>query len=252
METIWLENEGRGQWNVDDLSRYAGGETREEAFRNGLRTLQVNLRARRKGGVTLEINKTQLFHEEIKLLGFFFEKDGKKASGTKAIKLAGWRAGTVKESVGFLAPVNYLRGFYDPRVLTRRGEELRAYVRKGEKPIGEFKADARAQECAQELREGLKWYKLMPYGGGGRLIVMTDASDYGVGGAIFGAAEDFEETEGLVTSLKSDQLVGVFSRSFSSAEGRWGVFEKEVFSVIQACEHYPLILDPGIRVVFFH
>ena len=111
VETIWLENEGRGQWNVDDLSRYAGGETREEAFRNGLRTLQVNLRARRKGGVTLEINKTQLFHEEIKLLGFYFEKDGKKASGTKAIKLAGWRVGTVKEIVGFLAPFITYGGF---------------------------------------------------------------------------------------------------------------------------------------------
>ena len=128
-------------------------------------------------------------------------------------------------------------------MLTRRGKVLRAYVRKGGKPTGEFKADARAQECAQELREGLKGYKLRPYGGSGRLIVMTDASDYGVGGAIFGAAEDFEETGGSVAALKSDQVAGVFSRSLNDTETRWSAFEKEMFAIIQARERYP----PDIR-----
>ena len=131
VETIWLEKGGHGQWYMDDLSWYAGGGTREEAFRNGLRTLQENLRARREGGATLEIRKTQLFQEEIKLLGFYFEKDGKKVTETKAAKLAKWRVETVKGIVGFLAFINYLREFYDPRVLTRCGKALRAYVREG-------------------------------------------------------------------------------------------------------------------------
>ena len=75
---------------MDDLSWYAGGRGREEAFQNGLRTLQENLKARTEGGATLEIKKTQLFQEEIKLLGFYFEKDGKKVTETKGIKLAEW------------------------------------------------------------------------------------------------------------------------------------------------------------------
>ena len=83
------------------------------------------------------------------------------------------------------------------------------------------------------------------------MIVMTDASDYGAGGAIFELTEEFEETAGLVTALKSDQLVGAFSRPFNDAEARWRVFEKEMLAIIQACEHYPLILDSGIRVAFY-
>jgi hypothetical protein len=92
---------------MDDVSWYAGGATRGEAFQNGLRTLRENLGVCRKGGVTLEIKKTQLFQEEIRLLGFYFEKDGKKVTEAKAVKLAEWRVETAKEIVGFLAFINF-------------------------------------------------------------------------------------------------------------------------------------------------
>ena len=75
-------------------------------------------------------------------------------------------------------------------------------------------------------------YKLRAYGGSGRLIVMTDASDYWAGWAIFEVAEEFEETAGVVTALKSDQLVGVFGRSFNDSETRRGLFEKEMFALM--------------------
>ena len=133
----------------------------------------------------MEIKKTQLFREKIKLLGCYFEKDAKKVTERKAVKLAECRVETAKEIVGSLAFINFLREFFDPRVLTRCGKVLRGYVRKGGKPIGEFKTDVKAQGCAQELREGLKGYKLRTYGGGGSLIVLTDASDCGVGGVSF-------------------------------------------------------------------
>jgi hypothetical protein len=127
---------------------------------------------------------------------------------------------------------------------------LRGYVRKGGKPIGEFKTDAKAQDCVQELRRGLKGYKLRSYGGSGRLIVMTDASGYGVGGAIVEITEEVDETVGLMTVLKSDQLAGVFSRSLNESEARWSVFEKEMFAIIQACEHFFLEHTPsGFRFI---
>ena len=31
----------------------------------------------------------------------------------------------------------------------------------------------------------------------------------------------------------------------------YSMFEKEIFAIIQACEHYPVLLDPGVRAVFF-
>ena len=100
---------------------------------------------------------------------------------------AGWRAfENEKGTVGFLAFINYLREFYDPRLLTRCGRTLRAYVRKGGKSFSEFEADEEAQKCVRELREGLRRHRLKPYSGARDLIVMAHASDYGVGEVAFG------------------------------------------------------------------
>ena len=170
----------------------------------------------------------------------------------KEIKLGEWAINNEKGIVGFLAFINYLREFFDPRALTRCGRILRAYVRKGGKPFTEFENDEEAQERVRELREGLNHHQLKPYEGAGSLIVMTDASDYGVGGVIFEPPAGCErEADELHQVLNGRQIVGVYSRSFNDTESRWSAFEKEIFAIIQACERYPVLLDRGVRVVFF-
>ena len=169
----------------------------------------------------------------------------------KEIKLGEWAIKSEKGIVGFLAFVNYLREFSDPRVLTSCGETFRAYVRNGGKPFSEFENDREAQERSRELREGLSRHKLKSYGGTGNLIVMTDASDDVVGGVAFEPpAGCHGEVDELRQVLNGRQIIGVHSRPFNAAETRWGVFEKEIYAIIQACERYPVLLDPGVRVVF--
>ena len=79
---------------------------------------------------------------------------------------------------------------------------------------------------------------------------MTDASDYGVGGVAFEPPADCDrEVEELRQGLNGRQIVGAYSRTSNDTETRWGVFEKETFAIIQACGHFPVSLDPGVRVV---
>ena len=129
----------------------------------------------------------------------------------KEIKLGEWAIKSEKGIVGFLAFVNYLREFSDPRVLTSCGETFRAYVRNGGKPFSEFENDREAQERSRELREGLSRHKLKSYGGTGNLIVMTDASDDVVGGVAFEPpAGCHGEVDELRQVLNGRQIVGVY------------------------------------------
>ena len=78
----------------------------------------------------------------------------------KEIKLGEWAIKNEKGIAGFLAFINYLREFFDPRVLTRRGRILRAYVKRGGKPFTELGNDEEAQERVRELREGLNRHQV--------------------------------------------------------------------------------------------
>ena len=83
-------------------------------------------------------------------------------------------------------------------------------MRKGGTPISEFESDLETQACAQERREGLQRYKVKTFGGGGRLIVVTDASDYGVGAAVFVMGNERDQVDELARAFASKQLIGIF------------------------------------------
>ena len=233
--TVWIKNGGEGRRFMDDLSWSASGAARDRARALGKEKLLRNLEICTKNGITLEARKAQLFRSEAVFSGVRFGKQGKMIEPAKEIKLGERATKNEKGIAGFLAFINYLREFDGPRVLTRCGETFRAYVKKGGKPFSEFGNDREAQECVRELREGVGHQQLKPFGGTGNLIVMTDASDYGVGGVAF------EPPAGGDRKVGGRQIVGAYSRSFSDTEARWSVFEKEINAIIQACAHYPVL-----------
>ena len=118
---VWIKNGGEGRRFMDDLSWSVSGATLDEAYALGKEKLIRNLDICRKNGITLEARKSQLFREEVVLLGFRFGKEGKMIEPVKEIKVGEWAIKDEKGIVSFLAFINYLREFYDPRVLTRRG-----------------------------------------------------------------------------------------------------------------------------------
>jgi putative transposase len=61
----------------------------------------------------------------------------------------------------------------------------------------------------------------------GMLIVRTDASDWGLGAALFQTREDGTEV-----------LVGVYSYAYSGAQQRWSTINQEAYSIVKALGHW--------------
>lgn len=171
-------------------------------------------------GLRVKISKCQFGLRKVDYLGFVvdgnsIEIDPKKLQALQTMR----KPLTISELRGFIGFVNYFRD-HVPNLASALAPltRLTGNPKEKKKPVEWTDELEDAYQAVKDL--SLAAYKLMHLKDEGELILQTDASDFGLGGALL--------------QRVGDQLFPIIfvSKTFTAAQSRWTTTDKEMFAVV--------------------
>ncbi|KAF6034356.1 hypothetical protein EB796_007337 [Bugula neritina] len=184
-------------------------------------------------GMTLNVEKCKFSRSSIKFLGHVISSSGIRANPEAVQGIESFATPTcVKDVRSFLGMANQLSKFS-----TRLGElsaPLRELLHKNTPWIWDVAQEQAFCEIKKELQ---RCVELAPYSPQRETVIHTDASQCGIGAALF----QFQDNGEL-------RLVCAASRALSETEKRYATIEQEALAVVWACEKFRDYIV-GLRVV---
>lgn len=196
----------------DDIMIF--GKTREE---HDAVLERVLIRARERG-VRLNANKIQIASEKVKYLGHIFEFNKITPDPDRLIAIEHMgRPKNKKDLQTFLGVVNYLRPFINNL------SEITAPLRELLKKNAIFLWTELCDKVVDDIKRAVMNSNiLVPFDVTKDIIVQCDASQYGLGCCL----------------IQDGKPISFASRSLSSSEQNYAQIEKEMLSIIFACDKF--------------
>lgn len=216
---------------VDDIVIYAND------LEQLLFLLEEVLRRCQQSGLYLKLEKSEVVKQNVALLGHRVGVDGVRPSPekVKAVKTA--KPPTNRAELrSFLGLASYIRRFVPG--FSHMTAPLQCLLKKGARWTWEEPQD----EAFRNLKECVSdQVMLTAPKGDGEFIIMTDASDYGVG-AVLKQRQNNEEV-----------ILEFASSSLSEAQQKWDVREKEAFAIKWALQRFHDYIKAGkVTVITDH
>lgn len=196
-----------------------------------------------KNDLRLTAKKVKIANDSVEFLGYLI-KDGKRhVSPSKVEAIRNWKLPTTANAwYSFIGFVNFL-GHFIPNValLLQPMYKHHQFLKKKE----ESNIDPQLLEKNFNLLKGylIESVGLQLFDPNEQVIVMTDASDLGVGGLLMQRWK--KNPEKLVP-------ITYFSKSFTPAQTRYSTLERELLGVLMALSHNYLLLSHDIMVYTDH
>ena len=186
--------------------------------------------------------------EEVECIGFLFSREGCRISDegvSKLKKALEKKPRTMKDMRGLIGSIQYAKSIFSS--CTRKSEI-------GEK-IGELLKHVKGKKFhySDEIAELQEWFTSNIATGtmcypkpepGARLVIMTDASDFGAGAALLQLKTDgdISSLDSLKEKLADAKLIDILCKPLTGAELRWHTFEKETYAIVLALKKWRSIL----------
>lgn len=213
---------------VDDILIFS--RTVEEHVQHVLLVVELL----RKHGLPVRWQKIQLLRQGVKYLGLWWTRDAKgnvviRPLPDTIMKIRDFPTPKgAKELLGFLGLARWIARFV-PK-LERCLSQMNGLVSK--KAVWNW--SEKCQKAFNEAKELCASYvenQVIDWATSLLLVVRTDASDWGVGGALFQRAKDGTE-----------RLIMVFSYAFNAAQQKWATIVQEAFAVVKVVGNWRHVL----------
>ena len=196
-----------------------------------------------KAGMTLQFDKCLFARPTVEYLGHIVSGGGITADPKKIKAVQKWKQPTtVTEVRSFLGLASYYRHFVPQ--FAQKAEPLHRLTKgaKGEKrkPVV-WGADA--QRAFDELKVALTTAPCLAYPDYSKPFYLgTDASDVAMGGVMYQCTDEGQE-----------QPLAYWSRTFNSAQRKYGVTQRECLALVEALQHYrPYVYGRPVQLVTDH
>jgi hypothetical protein len=198
----------------------------EESFVSNLRQVFTRLRKHR---VTLNPKKCRLGMSQIEYVGHVISAEGVTFSKEKREKVLDFPLPKrMKELSGFLGLINYFRAHVSD--MTERVKLLRQMVLKYDKNKSLIWTPEAEQAFYDVREEVASCPALFFVDENAPIIVMTDASDYGIGAYIYQLIDNVEKP------------IVFMSKALHGAELNWSTVEKEAYAIYATLTKYHHLL----------
>jgi transposase InsO family protein len=220
---------------IDDLLLYA---RTEEEFLMKMETLFKRLQEKR---ITLNPSKCCFGVPEVNFLGYLFNGEGRRMMKSQIDKILQYpRPRLAGQLKSFLGMANYFHSFISNLAILRAPLEamLKGYTKKVSKKVLTWGNEE--EKAFRELRDAINATpQLYNIDEGIKLILQTDASNFGIGAVLYQMKEVGSGKEKEARKFP----VGFFSKTLTDHALNWGPNEKEAFAIVAAVKHWSHLLS---------
>ena len=197
------------------------------SFDKHMENLQKLLDTLKRNGLTVQIGKSKFCQKEVKFLGYIIGRDGVKIRPEKAKVIKDMpRPRNVKQVRSFLGAMGWNRRFI--RDFSIKARPLHDLTKKD----APFLWNDKCENSFKELKEALMTAPVLkPIDYDKKLILVTDASDKGLGATLM--QED--DNQNL-------HVIAYYSRALNPHEVAYSITEKEALAVLSAVRHFATYL----------
>ena len=221
---------------LDDVNVYNGrpGQTEDDLYAEHYQRLHTFFKACQQSHLKLNGAKCSVFNMEVKYLGHIISREGIRPNPSKVEAVVSFKPlASVDDTRIFLGLVNYYRSFI-PDCATLQ-LPLNALLLKDHS----FEWTSACQEAFEALKLALSTCCVRGYPDPDLPFELyTDCSAYAMGAVLS------QQVNGR------EVVVSYFSRSLSTHERNYPVFEKECLAIVAALKHYYHYLATGDFTVF--
>ena len=167
-------------------------------------------------GFTVKSNKCEFFRSSVEYLGHVIDKNGKRPSDVSvaAIKQLP-QPRDLRQLQAFLGKVNYYRSFIPD--FTAKASSLYALLKKNTKFVWSSKCNDAFLQLKNDV---ISATQLAHYDGSKRLVLATDASQYGIGAVL------------SIDDGGKERPIAHASKTLSEAQKSYSQIEKEALSIV--------------------
>jgi hypothetical protein len=211
---------------IDDIITYGRDE---EEFMERLRKIFQRLREKK---VILHPGKCKFGMDKVKYLGHEIDAEGFTISKDKIEKVIEFpKPVTQKQLKSFLGVVNYFHQFIPHHSTLVQPMQL---LVRNYKKYENVKWTEEAEKSFEDIKSKVFNCPKICFPSGDpndRIILTTDASDYGLGAYLCQIINDKEVP------------IGFISRAFSKQQARWSTIEKEAYAIYYSIKHWEHLLQ---------